>query len=110
MADDRVSVVLVTAPDREVAERLGEELVVAGLAACVSIVPGVTSISKWKSEIHRDSESLLIRKVPTRNFGTIQTRIAELHPYETPEILAFDVDDGEPDYLRWVLETAGGRA
>lgn len=109
MANEGVSVVLVSAPDGETAERLGEALVNEGLAACVSIVPGVTSIYRWEGEIHRDPESLLIMKLPTREFAATRTRIAELHPYDTPEILAFDVDRGAPEYLRWVLETTGGR-
>ena len=110
MAGERVSVVLVTAPDRETAERLGEAVVHDRLAACVSIVPGLTSIYRWEGQIHRDPESLLIMKVPTSDFGALRTRIAELHPYDTPEILALEVDDGEPEYLRWVLATTGGRA
>lgn len=110
MANEGVSVVLVTAPDAETGARLAEAMVDEGLAACVSIVPGVTSIYRWKGEIHRDPEHLLIMKVPTGAFGQARNRIAELHPYETPEILAFDVDDGAPEYLRWVLETTGGGA
>jgi periplasmic divalent cation tolerance protein len=109
MAHDRVCIVLVAAPDRETAERLGEAVVTDRLAACASIVPGMKSIYRWQGEIHRDEEALVIIKAPTRGFGAIRTRIAELHPYDTPEILALDVDDGDPAYLRWVVETTGGR-
>ena len=109
MAGERVSVVLVTAPDRETAEQLGEAVVHDRLAACVSIVPGMTSIYRWEGKVHRDPESLLIMKVPTSDFRALQTRIKELHPYDTPEILALEVDDGEPEYLRWVLATNGGQ-
>ena len=32
-------------------------------------------------------------------------RIRELHPYETPEILAVPVAEGNEAYLRWIADS-----
>ena len=107
MGEPRVSVVLITSPDQATAERMGEALVAERLAACVNVLPGVTSIYRWEGEVRRDSEVLMVLKVPTRDFAALRARVVALHPYDTPEVLALDVDAGEPEYLRWVLASVG---
>jgi periplasmic divalent cation tolerance protein len=32
----------------------------------------------------------------------VETAIREAHPYQVPEVLAFDVVAGSDDYLRWL--------
>lgn len=51
-----------TCPDQVVAERIAEAVVSERLAACVNLVPDVTSIYRWQGEIQRDAELLLIIK------------------------------------------------
>ena len=108
MSDPQVLVVLVTAPDPATAQELGEALVGERLAACVNVVPGATSIYRWEDEVQRDNETLMIIKVPTGAFEALRSRVVELHPYDTPEVLALDVRAGEPAYLKWVLDSVGG--
>jgi periplasmic divalent cation tolerance protein len=98
----------VTAPDAEVAERLGRALVEEGLAACVNVVPGVRSIYKWQGKINTDAEVLCLIKTRPALLERVRTRILELHPYEVPEVLAFAVDDGSPAYLTWLRESTPG--
>jgi periplasmic divalent cation tolerance protein len=97
-----ISVVLVTAPDMEVAERLAGALVEDGLATCVSLVPSVTSIYRWESAVQRASEVLMIVKGTVDGFENLRRRVVELHPYDVPEVIELDVRDGSPDYLEWV--------
>ena len=97
-------VVLTTAPDADVARSLATRLVEARLAACANVVPGVTSIYRWKGEGQEDSEVLVILKTTPAGLGPLRDRIAELHPYDVPEILALDAPEGSADYLRWVAE------
>ena len=107
MRESEVSVVLVTAPDGETAQRLGRVLVEERLAACVNVVPAITSIYRWQGAVETDSEALMVIKTSTRGFESMRRRVVELHPYDTPEVLALDVRDGEGDYLDWVLGAVG---
>lgn len=110
MPEAEVSVVLVTAPDGETAERLGRMLVEERLAACVNVVPAVTSIYRWEGQVETDQETLLVIKTSTEGFEALRRRVVELHPYDTPEVLALDVRDGSREYLDWVLESVGGQS
>jgi periplasmic divalent cation tolerance protein len=98
----------ITAPDADVAARLGRTLVEEGLVACVNIVPGVRSIYKWQGKICDDSEVLCLAKTRPALFERVQQRVLELHPYEVPEILAFAVEEGSAAYLAWLRESTGG--
>lgn len=108
MPETDVSVVLVTAPDGDTAERLGRLLVEERLAACVNVVPAITSIYRWEGRVESDQETLLVIKTSTGGFETLRRRVVELHPYDTPEVLALDVRNGSREYLDWVLGSVGG--
>lgn len=95
-----------TAPDKAVAERLAERIVEAGLAACVNVVPGATSIYRWKGKIERDSEVLLIAKTLAPQVEKLAAFVKANHPYELPELVALPVLSGSPEYLKWVAENA----
>lgn len=95
-------IVLCTVPDRETAEHIAANLVTEQLAACVNIVPGVTSVYRWKDSIEKDAELLLIIKTHSTVFATLTDRIKTLHPYELPEIIAVPITDGLPEYLDWI--------
>ena len=95
-------IVLCTVPDQETAERIAANLVTEQLAACVTIVPGVTSIYRWKGSIEKDKELLLIIKTHSTVFDTLQDCIKQQHPYELPEVLAVPIKDGLPAYLDWI--------
>ena len=108
-AAGELRVVLVTAPDRETAERLGADLVEERLAACANLVPGVTSIYRWEGAVERDEEVLMVLKTRTERVGTLVRRVEELHPYDVPEVLALPVDAGHAPYARWVRDATGKR-
>jgi len=103
-------VVLVTAPEGE-ARELGRALVDERLAACVNVLPGVTSIYIWEGKREESIESLLVIKTPPERYAALERRVLELHPYSVPEVLALPVEAGAPDYIRWVQAsvTAEGR-
>ena len=98
-------VVHCSCPDGEVAARVARALVDERLAACVQAVPGVTSTYRWQGEVRVDSESLLLIKTTRARIDVLKRRVAELHPYDTPEFLVLEIADGAPDYLAW-LEAA----
>lgn len=99
-----VRIILSTAPDAATALRLGRALVEEGLAACVNVVPGVRSIYRWREAIEEADEVMLVVKTTAAAAPALAARIEELHPYETPEVLAFDPTGGAASYLQWIAD------
>jgi periplasmic divalent cation tolerance protein len=100
-----------TCPDRESAARIAEALVRERLAACVNIVPGLQSVYRWQGAIERSDETLLLAKTTQDGIPALSARVAELHPYELPEVVAVEVAGGLSAYLDWVAEqVADGEA
>jgi periplasmic divalent cation tolerance protein len=100
-------VVLSTVASPEDAQRIARELVERGLAACVNIVPGVTSVYRWQGRIETDAEHLLVIKTTAEGFEALRAGILSLHPYEVPEVLALPVRGGHGAYLAWLDENVG---
>lgn len=105
---DGVRVVLMTAPDLDVGRELGRRLVEERLAACVNIVPGITSIFRWEGEVKDEAEVLLVLKTTGSGVDALVERAASLHPYDVPEVLALPVVEGSQPYLDWVRSEVGG--
>lgn len=95
-------VVLMTAPDADSARRIARALVEERLAACVNIVPGITSIYRWEGALHEDAEHLLVAKTERNRLAALAERLAVLHPYALPELLALSPSGGSERYLAWV--------
>ncbi len=101
----RLLVVLMTAPDRDEASRIAELLVNSRLAACVQILPEVQSVYRWKGEVERNTEILLLAKTTSDKFDELDRAVREIHSYDTPEIIALPVNAASESYLNWLLES-----
>ena len=95
-------VVLCTVGSSEEAQRIASAVVERRLVACVNVVPGVVSIYRWKGEIHRDGEWLLLMKTTAARFEALREALVELHPYEVPEIIELPIERGHAPYLDWI--------
>ncbi|KAF8060291.1 PHB6 [Scenedesmus sp. PABB004] len=102
-----VVVVYVTTPSAEVADSLATALVGVRLAACVNLVPGVTSVYTWKGKLERDSEVLMIIKTTAALLPELTATVVQLHPYDEPEVLALPAVGGSATYLAWVAASTG---
>jgi periplasmic divalent cation tolerance protein len=96
-------VVLVTAGSAEESVKIARSVVEERLAACVNIVSGVRSIYRWEGKVTEDAEWLLVMKTSRARFAALEARIRELHSYQVPEVMAFDVATGSRPYLDWLL-------
>jgi periplasmic divalent cation tolerance protein len=96
-------------PDAGIAARIAHALVDEQLAACVQALPGVTSTYRWHGEVQIGAETLLLIKTTRARMDALARRVAELHPYDTPELLALEVVDGAPDYLAWLESATAAR-
>ncbi len=102
-------VVLITVPEAETGLKIARTLVEERLAACVNLVPGLTSVYRWEGRVVEDGEVLLIVKTTTQAFPRLKERVLALHPYTLPEIIALPIWEGHLPYLAWVqAETQPG--
>ncbi len=97
-------VVLCTCPNEEEAVRLGEALVTEHLAACVNILSSMLSIYRWQGKVETAREHLLLIKSTEESFPALESRIRQLHSYDTPEIVALPICAGSEKYLVWLQE------
>jgi periplasmic divalent cation tolerance protein len=95
-------VVLMTAGSQEEAERIANTLVADMLAACVNVVPGVTSIYRWEGKVQRDQEWLLVAKSRHDVLDLLVRRVQGLHSYDVPEVIALPLVGGSEAYLGWI--------
>jgi periplasmic divalent cation tolerance protein len=102
-------VVLMTAGSQEEAERLAHTLVAEMLAACVNVIPAVTSVYRWEGQVQSDQEWLLVAKSRRDVLNDLVRRVQALHSYDVPEIIALPLVGGSDAYLRWIdREVHGG--
>ena len=98
-------VVYVTATSRKEADNIARALVAEKLAACVSLVPQVTSRFWWRGKIESAKEHLLVIKTLPRLYKPLEKHVRKLHSSSVPEILAMPVVRGSAAYLRWMKES-----
>ena len=101
-AETGVVSVYVTFPAGFAADDVITDLVSENLAACGNLMTGVTSIYRWEGRIERDPETVVILKTTTDRVDTLVARLREIHPYDTPCIVAWPVIGGFGPYLEWV--------
>ena len=99
--------VLSTFPDAARAREIGRQLVTERLAACVNLLPGVTSIYVWQGKEEESAETLALIKTRRALYPALEARLRELHPYDVPEIVAVELAAGLPAYLQWLAEQTG---
>ena len=103
MTDKRI--VLSTTGSEDEARKVAHELIERRLAACVNILPQVESIYRWQGKIETGREWLLLIKTTAERFTAVNDTIRELHSYELPECIAIEIEDGSPEYLRWLSDS-----
>lgn len=94
--------VITTVPDENFAVKLSESLLQQRLAACVHQLPAGKSTYRWNGAIETASEVTLFIKTRQSQYAALEAAIAQMHPYDTPEIIAFAASAGLPAYLQWV--------
>ncbi len=95
-------VVFCTIDNFDKAKQIAHKLLEQKLIACANIIPEITSIYEWKSQVVEDSEILMIFKTKKSCFESLKKEITKLHSYEVPEIIAIRLDAGAESYLKWI--------
>jgi periplasmic divalent cation tolerance protein len=105
MSFSEIVIVLTTAPDADRADSWARTLVEERLAACVNVHGPMASVYRWRGAVEREEERQVVIKTTKDRVQELQSRLAELHPYEVPEFLVIAVDSGSETYLRWVADS-----
>lgn len=100
-----VRIMLTTVATQDEAERIARSLVRDHLAACVNLVPGLTSIYRWQGEVDTANEILLIIKTEISQVERVEAALRTLHPYEVPEFLVLQPESISKPYLDWLLSS-----
>ena len=95
-------VALTTVPADFDAAGLAKTLVERELAACVNVLPGVTSVYRWKGAVESDAEQQLVIKTTADKVAALDDAIAALHPYDVPEFIVLPIVAGSGRYLAWL--------
>ncbi|KAM8952349.1 protein CutA [Pelodytes ibericus] len=98
------SAAYVTCPNDKVAKDIARGLVERKLAACVNIIPQITSVYEWKGKIEEDSEILLMIKTRTSKVSALTEYVRSVHPYEVCEVISLPIEQGNLPYLKWLGE------
>ena len=106
MTDKRI--VLTTAGSEEEAHKIARALVERNIAACVNMLPQITSVYRWQGKVEEAREWLLIVKTTAGAFEEVRNTITELHSYELPECICVAVEDGASNYLQWIGDSVTG--
>jgi periplasmic divalent cation tolerance protein len=108
---DRAVFVYTTFPSIVEAEKAGNALVGARLAACVNILPGMISVYRWQGSIERADEVVMIVKTRASLAEQVRASVKATHPYDTPAILVLPIESVDERYFAWILaetEAAAG--
>ena len=91
-----VRLIYMTAKDRAAALLLARALVEEGLLACANVIDGATSVYRW------EGEAVILAKTRADRVAALAARVAALHEYDCPCVVAVPVDGGHEPFLEWV--------
>src|SRR4051794_1474080 len=95
-------IVLTTAPTSAHAEELAEKIVNAKLAACVQILPKMTSVYVWEGKLQKENEHLMLVKTLPEIWERVRDFIKANHSYNVPEVVAIETEKVSKPYLKWM--------
>jgi periplasmic divalent cation tolerance protein len=95
-------VVFITTANAEEAQRIADVLLSERKAACINIVPNVSSLFWWQGKLESAEESLLIVKTKASVLDDVISLVKKHHGYDVPEVIALPIIGGSQDYLEWM--------
>ena len=96
-------IVLTTIGNENDANHIINAALESKLAACMQTIP-IKSHYTWNGEVCHDNEVLVLFKTTWELYNDLEMMIKKNHSYDTPEIIAVDIEKGVKEYLDWINE------
>ncbi len=100
----KLNLIYMTAGSREEARKIGKELVISRLAACVNIWDNMNSFYMWQGKVQDDTEVVMIAKTAENRVPALVEKVKSLHSYECPCIVSIPISGGNQTFLDWIAE------
>jgi periplasmic divalent cation tolerance protein len=94
--------VTTTTASARAASAIGRAVVKERLAACVQVSGPLSSTYRWQGRVRTAREWLVTVKTTRPALAPLMKRLAELHRYDTPEIVALPIVAGSRRYIEWL--------
>ena len=104
MTDARIA--LTTFDSLDQAKHFSRYIVERRFAACVNLVENVHSVYRWKEKVESVPEILAIIKTTVERIDTLKDALTVLHPYQVPEFIVLEIEEGGTSYLSWLLSAS----
>lgn len=105
MSKNDFCIVYVTVDRKNTALEIAKKLIEEKLAACCTIISNVESVYFWEGKVQQDRELLMMIKSHLNKFDELERIVADIHPYEVPEIIAVPIAEGSKKYIDWLENT-----
>lgn len=111
MTDSAMGLLYTTWPDAEAAETAAEAVLTEGLCVCANILGESRSLFVWEGALKHEREVIALFKTSAGKAAALSGRLARLHPYDEPCVIAIHVDEAgsAPGFLAWVRGEPGAR-
>ncbi len=96
------AIILTTASATEEGRSIANTLVEKQLAACVNIIPKISSVYRWEGQIQSETEVLLLIKTTKDLEAEVYREVQAVHSYDTPELITLPITNGSETYLDWL--------
>ena len=100
----KVNFIYMTAGSKDEARKIGKELVISRLAACVNILGNMNSFYMWQGKVQDDTEIVMIAKTTEDRVPELVEKVKSLHSYDCPCIVSIPILDGNQAFLDWIAE------
>jgi periplasmic divalent cation tolerance protein len=98
--------VTVTCASKKEARLIANALLKRRLIACATILAYAESLFWWRGKLEKSREVLVVMKTRRAHYAYVEKLVKSLHSYECPEVIAFKIEAGSADYLRWIDSSA----
>ena len=101
--------IYMTASSEEEASTISKTLVEERLVACANMMPRHKSFYWWDGAVQQEAEHAVLFKTTADKFKKVEARVKDLHSYDVPCVVSFDISQGAQSFLDWIAaETQSG--